>query len=123
MTDFEKAEFWEGLGRLYNETLALREATQGLARVAEAHSDRLDRVEIIIENGMQSHEKRMQRIEASIERVEASIERVEANHEALSENLRALGEIAQAHENRLGGTERTVEAVLEDLKRHREGLN
>ena len=42
MTDFEEAEFWEALGRLYNETLALREATQALVRAAEARDRQLE---------------------------------------------------------------------------------
>jgi len=49
MTEFDQAEFWEALGRLYNSTVALKEATEALARTAEAHEKRLDRDEVTIQ--------------------------------------------------------------------------
>ena len=39
MTERAKMEFWNALARLYDDTLALREATQGLRLVAEAHQE------------------------------------------------------------------------------------
>ncbi|HUE21365.1 MAG TPA: hypothetical protein VMQ86_06770 [Bryobacteraceae bacterium] len=54
VTEDEKMEFWSGLGRLYDETLALREAAGHLAdaarahqAVAEAHERRLDKLEVV----------------------------------------------------------------------------
>ncbi len=44
MTDFEKEEFWNALGRLYDETLELRKTSEalavsvkGLLNIAQAH--------------------------------------------------------------------------------------
>lgn len=47
MTEFEKAEFWAGLGRLYNETLALKEALTELRHISESHERRLDKIEVV----------------------------------------------------------------------------
>jgi 3-hydroxyacyl-CoA dehydrogenase len=49
MTEFDQAEFWEALGRLYNSTVTLKDATEALARTAQAHEKRLDRVEVTVE--------------------------------------------------------------------------
>lgn len=61
MTDFDKEEFWKSLGRLYDETVALKEqaaavneaagklviATGKLQSVAELHEKRLDKLEVV----------------------------------------------------------------------------
>ena len=54
MSDDEKMEFWKALARLYDDCLALKEATSKLAdaaqahqRVAEAHERRLDYLEVV----------------------------------------------------------------------------
>jgi hypothetical protein len=49
MTDFDKEEFWRALGRLYDSTVKLNEAVEGLVMIVEKHEKRLDRSEIIIE--------------------------------------------------------------------------
>jgi hypothetical protein len=41
--------------------------------------------------------------------------------ESLLQSTKALRDVAVAHERRLDRTEVTVEAILEDLRRHREG--
>jgi len=49
MTDFEKEEFWKGLGRLYDASVNLVIATERLQTIAEAHEKRLDRLEVVQE--------------------------------------------------------------------------
>ena len=54
MSDHEKMEFWNSLARLYDDCLALKEATAKLAdaaqahqRIAEAHERRLDKLDVV----------------------------------------------------------------------------
>jgi hypothetical protein len=49
MTDYEKAEFWNALGRLYDSSVALKVATEKLAEIATAHEKRIDRLDVIVE--------------------------------------------------------------------------
>jgi hypothetical protein len=49
MDDFEKAEFWEGLNRLYTTSVELRKATEILAATARSHENGLDSAEIYIQ--------------------------------------------------------------------------
>jgi hypothetical protein len=49
MTDFEKQEFWNGLGRLYDATVNLATATERLREIAEAREKRLDKLEVVQE--------------------------------------------------------------------------
>jgi len=46
MTDFEKQEFWNALGRLYDTTAALRDATAALRHVAASGEKRLGAYEV-----------------------------------------------------------------------------
>ena len=54
MTEHEKMEFWNSLARLYDDCLALKEATTKLADaarelhdVASVHERRLDKIEVV----------------------------------------------------------------------------
>lgn len=47
MDQFEKDEFWQSLGRLYNATQSLVTATENLRQTAEAHEKRLDKIEVV----------------------------------------------------------------------------
>jgi hypothetical protein len=47
MDNFEKEEFWKGLGRLYDATERLVEATEQLRQTAQAHEHRLDHIEVV----------------------------------------------------------------------------
>ena len=47
MDNFEKEEFWKGLGRLYDATEKLVEATEKLRETAVAHEGRLDKIEVV----------------------------------------------------------------------------
>ena len=49
MTGFEKDEFWNALGRLYDSSVKLQVATEKLAEIATSHEKRLDRVEVLLE--------------------------------------------------------------------------
>jgi hypothetical protein len=47
VTDGEKMDFWNALGRLYDTSLHLQTACEALRDTAEAHEKRLDRLEVI----------------------------------------------------------------------------
>jgi IS5 family transposase len=47
MTEFEKEDFWKGLGRLYDASVNLVTATERLRVTAEAHEKRLDMLEVV----------------------------------------------------------------------------
>jgi hypothetical protein len=47
MDNFEKDEFWKGLGRLYDATENLVTATEHLRHIAESHEKRLDKLEVV----------------------------------------------------------------------------
>jgi hypothetical protein len=75
MTDFDKEEFWKGLGRLYEESVRQSEKLSVLSAIVTDLGHVVDQ----------------------------------------------LVTVAQSHEKRLDRNEVTVEAILEDLRRHREG--
>ena len=88
-------EFWAALGRLCDETLAIKESI--LAAERQAEKDR----EIARTQG--------ESIRVLSEATQRLLSAVEKQHEIVS-----------THERRLDRTEVTVEAILEDLRRHRE---
>ena len=47
VSDDEKLEFWNALGRLYDSTLALQRASEALQKVGEGHEKRLDRLDVV----------------------------------------------------------------------------
>lgn len=50
MTDFDKQEFWNALGRLYDTSVNLVTATERLQKIAEPHEKRwLDKLEVVQE--------------------------------------------------------------------------
>jgi hypothetical protein len=59
MTEDEKMEFWKALGRLYDETLLLRESIADLRQVAEAHQRVVERHQFVLE----VHETRLDRLD------------------------------------------------------------
>ena len=56
MTEYEKEQFWEGLNRLYKETVDLRAVAEAHQRVVERH-----------QFGLESHEKRLDRLDVIVE--------------------------------------------------------
>jgi hypothetical protein len=58
MTDYEKEEFWNGLGRLYDASVKLVTATEELRKTAEAHEHRLDHLEVVQQWLAQKERKR-----------------------------------------------------------------
>jgi len=105
MTDFEKAEFWEALGRLYNSSVAIKEATEALARnaeeragIARSHENRLDRAEVLVEALLED----MRRHRLSLAKID--------------ETSKEAGELSETVEKRL-------EEALKEWRRHREGSN
>jgi hypothetical protein len=47
VTEHEKMEFWQALGRLYDSSLALQRASEALQKISEGHEKRLDRLEVV----------------------------------------------------------------------------
>jgi len=95
-------EFWAALGRLYDETLEIKESIEKLRRAGE--QDR----EAIRAQGelMQVQGKSIGDLAEATQRLLTAVEK----HQL----------VVESHERRLDRTEITVEAILEDLRRHRE---
>jgi len=95
-------EFWAALGRLYDETLEIKESIKESGRAAE--KDR----EAIRARGelMQVQGESIRDLAAATQRLLTAVEK----HQL----------VVESHERRLDRTEITVEAILEDLRRHRE---
>jgi hypothetical protein len=96
-TNFE--EFWAALGRLYDETLEIKESIKASRQAAEraAENDR--------------------------ELIHAQGESIKGLAEVTQRPLVAAEKhqlVVESHERRLDRTEVTVEAILVDLRRHRE---
>lgn len=49
MTEFEKEEFWNALGRLYDSTVKLHLATEKLAEIAASHEKRMDYSDVLLD--------------------------------------------------------------------------
>jgi hypothetical protein len=47
MDNFEKEEFWKGLGRLYDATDKLAIASERLLEITQSHERRLDKIEVV----------------------------------------------------------------------------
>jgi len=81
-------EYWEALGRLYDETLEIKESIKQLR---------------------QSDQANREYIAGLAEAAQRLLGAIEKQHEVVT-----------VHERRLDRTDITVEAILEDLRRHRE---
>ena len=92
-------EFWAALGRLYDETLEIKESIKKSSEAAERASEN-DR-ELIHAQG-------------------ASIKDLAEATARLLSAAEKHQQVVESHERRLDRTEVTVEAILEDLRRHRE---
>jgi len=124
MNDFEKAEFWEGLSRLYTETLAMKEETQALKETAQALAESVHEQRIIAQEQsaiaqdnakvVMSHERRLDRAEVLIEALLEDMRRHRLSVVNLDEKSKKALDLSQSVEQRL-------EAMLEEWKRRREG--
>jgi len=47
MTEHEKMEFWNALGRLYDASVKVSTAAEALREIALAHEHRLDHLEVV----------------------------------------------------------------------------
>ena len=88
-------EFWAALGRLYDETLEMKESIEKLRRAGEQDREL-----------MQAQGKSIGDLADATARLLTAVEK----HQ----------QVVESHERRLDRTEVTVEAILEDLRRHRE---
>jgi hypothetical protein len=91
MTDFDKEEFWKGLGRLYEESVRQSQTISELGGKLTGLTTVVTELAGVVKQ--------------------------------LAGVVQSQATITQSHEGRLDRVELTVEAILEDLKRHREGLN
>jgi hypothetical protein len=92
-------EFWAALGRLYDETLEMKESIKE-ARLSAAQAAEENRALIQVQG------ESIKGLAEATQRLLAAAER----HQ----------QVVESHERRLDRTEVTVEAILEDLRRHRE---
>lgn len=67
------------------------------------------------------HEATLTRLETSIDELRGSTQAVSEAAALLASAVQRDHDVIMAHEHRLDRTEITVEAILEDLRRHREG--
>ncbi len=92
-------EFWAALGRLYDETLEIKGSIEASRQAAE------------------------RRFEEDRELIQAQGESIKDLADATARLLSAVEkhqQVVESHERRLDRSEVTVEAILEDLRRHRE---
>lgn len=102
-------EFWKALGRLYDETLEIKESIKASNQAAERDRELMRaQGELIHAQGELIHAQG-QSIGNLADAAQRLLDAVE-KHQLLVES----------HERRLDRTETTVEAILEDLRRHRE---
>lgn len=95
-------EFWKALGRLYDETLEIKESIKASNQAAERDRELMRAQGELIHAQGQS----IGNLADAAQRLLDAVEK----HQLLVES----------HERRLDRTEITVEAILEDLRRHRE---
>jgi hypothetical protein len=88
-------DFWAALGRLYDETLEIKESIKASRQAAEEDREL-----------MRAQGESIRDLAEATQRLLTAAER----HQ----------QIVESHERRLDRTEITVEAILEDLRRHRE---
>jgi hypothetical protein len=89
-------EFWKALGRLYDSTLKNAEEIRELRLSAKEDRE-------------------------SVRELRESVSDLRQATTLLASAVQRDHEVIMAHEHRLDHPEITVEAVLEDLRRHREG--
>jgi hypothetical protein len=89
-------EFWKALGRLYDSTL---KNTEDIRELRESSSE----------------------LRESTRELRDSTRELREAATLLANAVQRDHDVIMAHEHRLDRTEITVEAVLEDLRRHREG--
>jgi proline dehydrogenase len=93
-------EFWKALGRLYDDTLRINEAI-----------DKLKEEQRALANEQRESAKELRESVKDLSAATGHLLRAVEKHQL----------VVESHERRLDRTEITVEAVLEDLRRHREG--
>ena len=99
-------EFWAALGRLYDETLEMKESIIASSLAAEREAERNREVTQAQGQLMRAQGKSIGDLAEATQRLLLAVEK----HQL----------IVESHERRLDRTEVTVEAILEDLRRHRE---
>ena len=95
MDEFEKAEFCEGLNRLYTTCVNLTKATEELAETARSHENRLDSAEIYIQFTLEDAKRDRLALAEAGDTARDALQRAEANEmrlEQLYEELRRIRE-------------------------------
>jgi hypothetical protein len=124
MNDFEKAEFWEGLNRLYLETVRMKEESEvvnqqilALKDTAQALAETAHEQSVVAQENakvVMSHERRLDRSEVLIEALLEDMRRYRLSVVNIDERSKKALDLSQSVEQRL-------EAMLEEWKRRREG--
>jgi len=92
-------EFWAALGRLYDETLEMKESIEASRQAAERGFE---------------HDRELMRAQGT------SIADLAEATQRLLTAVEKHQQVVESHERPLDRAEVTVEAILEDLRRHRE---
>jgi hypothetical protein len=116
MDSFDKGEFWKALGNLYDETLVLREAIERNFQLFEADHQSIIELRKSVGSLRDSSADQLE----SILHLQDAIVAQRANVDVLVELARFQQTSLQQHERRLNDNDNKVEAILEDLRRHRE---
>jgi len=95
-------EFWAALGRLYDETSEIKESIKQSRLAAEKDRELMQ----VQGESIRAQGESIRDLVAATQRLLAAAEK----HQ----------QVVESHERRLDRTEVTVEAILEDLRRHRE---
>ena len=96
MTSGNFEEFWAGLARLYEASV------NNTTDIAELR-------------------RSIETLRVSAEATRASVEPLRESSARLVDGINKLTKVVDEHEHRLGRHDITIDAILEDLRRHREG--
>ena len=101
MNDFEKQEFWKGLARLYDNSVAERERMDAMRGRMDTLTGNVER----LTGNVEALTRDVDTLRATVGTLHATTETLNATAEIDAENIRALARIAEIHERRLTGLE------------------
>jgi len=103
-------EFWAALGRLYEASV------NNTTDIAELRRS-IETLRVSAETTRASVET----LRVSVETTRASVEPLRDSSAHLVDGVNKLTKVVGEHEHRLDRHDMTIDAILEDLRRHREG--
>lgn len=110
MDDFEKAEFWEALNRLYTASLSLKEASEAQRReisdllaLSRSHENRLDGAEIYIQLMLEDARRDRQALASTGDTAREALEMAQASEKRLEELVEELKRLRERRDSGNGG--------------------